>query len=447
VHAVRKYLTTWAEPETALAGAIGDGYARAVVVPACRESATLLDGYALAAANAPGRTLVVVVVNGSRDLTAERHMENAVFLEALLGALRSVRQVSEAPPAWLGVASGGFDVAVLDRSSGCFRLPQKSGVGLARKIGMDLSLALHVAGKVRSSLLFTTDADATLPPAHFTRVECTGATPGAVIFPFWHDAGDDPAVARATALYELSLRYYVAGLGAAGSPYAFHTLGSALGVHADAYAAVRGTPKREAGEDFYLLGKVAKVAPLVRASGEPIMLRARASDRTPFGTGAGVQKALECRFYAPECFTALGAWLRSLDALAEHGRIDAFFGDRAGLAREPWDAVETVLFGTGGRASLAAAIGQAPSSDERRARLHEWFDAFRTLKFIHALRDALWPSIGWEDAASRAPFVDCAPAPASELFVAERRALAEREARTPAHFGPGGQRFTVNGFQ
>ena len=46
------------------------------------------------------------------------------------------------------------------------------------------------------------------------------------------------------------------------SPYAFHTIGSTMAVSANHYAKVRGFPKREAGEDFYLLNKLAKVKTL-----------------------------------------------------------------------------------------------------------------------------------------------------------------------------------------
>ena len=46
------------------------------------------------------------------------------------------------------------------------------------------------------------------------------------------------------------MSYYVAGLAMAGSGYAHHSLGSTIAVHAKSYAAVRGYPKRSAGEDF-----------------------------------------------------------------------------------------------------------------------------------------------------------------------------------------------------
>jgi hypothetical protein len=439
VHAISKYLRTFAEPEAGLAGAVSGTYERCLVVPACRESASMLEGYAGAAASSSGRTLAVVVVNGREDAPLEHHDENAAFLRALLET--APRRIADAPPAYVGSVSTDLDLVVVDRASSPARFPAKCGVGLARKIGTDLALALHVRGTVRSPFIFCTDADATLPPAHFDRPEIAGAGgPGAVVFPFWHDEATDPAVTRATALHELSLRYYVEGLAFAGSPYAFHTLGSAMAVNSAAYASVRGFPrKREAGEDFYLLAKVAKVAPLVRASGPPVRLCSRSSDRTPFGTGAGVARELasgERRFYAPECFRALGRFLARLDACRDHGSVERFGGDRGGLAPEEWEAVSTAIFKQSDHETFIAASRQATSGAARRIRLHEWFDAFRTLKLVHALRNDVWPSIPWTEALSRAPFAPKLAEDAEDALVATRNWFVEREDARPRASGP-----------
>lgn len=441
MHAVAKYLRSWAEPEATLAGAVPGAYERCLVVPARRESASMLDGYTRAAASSQGRTLCIIVANGSENASPEHHAENAGFLRGLLGALDAPRTIAEAPRAYFGAVSRELDVVVIDRATEGARFAPKSGVGLARKIGMDLALALHAKGTVRSPFIFCTDADATLPLAHFDRPEVTGLhAAGAVVFPFWHYEGGDPGIDRATALYELSLRYYVAGLGFAGSPYAFHTLGSAMAVSAPAYAAVRGCPrKREAGEDFYLLGKIAKVAPLLRASGPAVRLRSRSSDRTPFGTGAGVARELtsgERRFYAPECFDALRRFLECLDVCATSSSVERLERDRGGLGVDAWDVVSAALLGSGGREALEAASRQARSTAARRARLHDWFDAFRTLKFVHALRDRVWPNLPFGEALSRAPFTRLVTPDAVGSLLSERRALVEREAAGPTAFGP-----------
>ena len=105
----------------------------------------------------------------------------------------------------------------------------------------------------------------------------------------------------------------------AGSPYAFHTIGSTMAVSAVHYAKVRGFPKREAGEDFYLLNKLAKVGSVleldVGTDDGAIEIDSRRSDRVPFGTGAAVNKITgladpvrEFQFYDPEVFGLLKTW-------------------------------------------------------------------------------------------------------------------------------------------
>ena len=407
MHAVRKYLAKWAEPETALAGSVDARYDRCLVVPACRERGALLDGYLGAARSSPGRTLCILVVNGREDASASHHAENAALLDELRAALHGSRFLPHGG-AFLGATTeSALDVLVVDRASAGHRLPPKAGVGLARKIGMDLALGLYVAGKVTSPVIFCTDADVTLPASHFERPGLDAPGVAAHVFPFWHVPSGDADVTRATALYELSLRYYVAGLAFAGSPYAFHTLGSAMAVDAASYAAVRGTPRREAGEDFYLLGKLAKVGRVARAGGPTVRIQSRASDRTPFGTGAGVAQGLSsatAAFYAPEVFVALARFLRALDDVARSGEVARLHDENAGLRPEEWEAARRALLVSSGRESLDAAVRDAPSSEARRVRLHEWFDSFRTLKFIHALRDGAWPSVPRGAALTRAPF-------------------------------------------
>ena len=125
---------------------------------------------------------------------------------------------------------------------------------------------------------------------------------------------------RATALCEIRLRYLQRGLQWANSPYAFHAVGSSMAVHALSYAQVRGVPKRQAAEDFYLLGKLSKLRPLARVRGAPVRIRSRVSSRVPFGTGAETAKltrgdALE--LYHPDCFAAVGDVMRRLQSLSE----------------------------------------------------------------------------------------------------------------------------------
>jgi hypothetical protein len=54
------------------------------------------------------------------------------------------------------------------------------------------------------------------------------------VIPFCHQQGDTPEEDQAIRRYELFLRAYVLGLARAGSPCAFHTVGSAMACTAEA---------------------------------------------------------------------------------------------------------------------------------------------------------------------------------------------------------------------
>jgi hypothetical protein len=287
---------------------------------------------------------------------------------------------------------------------------------LARKIAADVALALWTAGSVQSPWIHCTDADVNLPVDYFAPATRLGGA-AALVYPFRHveDADDDHR--RRDALeYEIALRYYVAGLQFAGSPYAFHTIGSTLAVHTIAYSQVRGFPKRLAAEDFYLLNKLAKVGRVKPLRGEPIRLSARISTRTPFGTGRALSRAQQrdrlrepLLLYHPDVFTYVGVWERTLDALANRGAstelaalFEAHAATRSGL--------DTGLL----RAALAeiGAWKAAETGAERRRapevlakHLHDGFDGARTLKLIHALRAKSLRSIPLRDALAAAPFL------------------------------------------
>lgn len=441
MHAVRKYLEQWAEPEVGFAPFLDGLYERALVVPACAESPDLLDGYTSATQTSKGRTLLVLVVNGPDEAEEPVHEANQTLLSGIRDKLKRVREVEGPAVAFLGTLPlANLDVLVLDRASAGARVPAKEGVGLARKIGTDLALSLHVAGKVRSPYIFATDADVTLPETHLDVPELDPEPPAAaLVFPFWHEAGAEPRVNRATALYELSLRYYVAGLGWAGSPYAFHTLGSAVAVSAEAYAAVRGYPKRPAAEDFYLLNKIAKVGRVVRLPRSPVKIRSRASGRTPFGTGAATLRALggeEQKFHAVACFVVVRDVIALFDAFALNADVPALLDGVRALPDRRRKVIERVLQELDAEKVLGTLSEEAKTAEARRVRVHTWFDAFRTMKLVHAVREEVAPDIAVDQALSAAPFSPVRGAEDASELVTARYAFARAEAATPMLLGP-----------
>jgi hypothetical protein len=201
----------------------------------------------------------------------------------------------------------------------------------------------------------------------------------------------------------------VAGMKYAASPYAFHTIGSTMAVSASHYAKVRGFPKRAAGEDFYLLNKLAKVGGVLELASDsdcaPLEIEARRSDRVPFGTGAAVNRMADLndllndyRFYDPEVFELLGLWLQSLPAIW-HSRSSQLVVDIFSLPADAQDqatGLQSLLESLQElkvEKALEHAFRQSADLDQFSRQMHTWFDAFRTLKLIHALRDRILPTI------------------------------------------------------
>jgi hypothetical protein len=305
---------------------------------------------------------------------------------------------------------------LVDRFSQGHAMPPRSGVGQARKIGCDLALALFQKGHIRSPWIHCSDGDVRLPETYFECVNTRAVDDhrvSALVYPFEHVVTTDtePDVALATQLYELSLRYYVAGLRFARSPYAFHTIGSTLAVNARHYAQVRGFPKRDAGEDFYLLNKLAKVGEVQELTSgsdcQPIQIQARRSDRVPFGTGAAVNTISgladpveDYRYYHPAVFSLLKLWLQSWPEIwaAQSADFDRLIPmPRPGSEHDTSsrDCLVRSLHGIGTVKALEHAFRQSKDLAHFTRHMHTWFDAFKTLKLIHGLRNTRFSSIDY----------------------------------------------------
>lgn len=397
---VLKYLTKYAEPEARFADQLRQGYGAALVVPAYGEDVSLLQDLAPALHAPPGgeRGLLIVVVNATDSAPQAIHDSNERLLQQLHGPL--LRQDLEpvvgcAAAATLG-RPGPYDLLVVDRASPGRRLPVDQGVGLARRIGMDVALGLFAQGRLKSPWLGCTDGDAQLPSDYFTATADTsfraptGVRRVALTLPFMHVAGGQAAVDTATAFYELSLRYYTLGLSFAGSPYAYESLGSTIVALAEAYAEVRGFPRRQAGEDFYLLDKLAKVGSIYRPARPPILLRSRTSARVPFGTGARVGELLESgaelTTYHPRVFELLRLTLLALRHAVTVRSEAAVTQELAhSLDAGSVGAISSALDELRVLEALRDMFDASSDANVRVRRLLTWFDALRTLRFIHLL--------------------------------------------------------------
>ncbi len=448
-----QYLSRHAEPEAALAAWVAGRFRHALVIPAYGERDSLFPLLGSVPAGPGGEVLIVVVLNARADSPPAIHEANAAVRERLARELPEEEDLSASPPIRAHRLPAGA-ILVIDRAVPGHYLPEGQGVGLARKIGNDVVLALQARGTVTSPWIHNTDADVLLPADYFDQTATRDpAGVGCAIYFYDHRFQNDPALAEAARLYEISLRYYVLGLAWAGSPYAYQSMGSCLAIPAPAYTAVRGFPRKNAAEDFYVLDKLAKVGSILRLAGAPLILEGRPSDRVPFGTGralrdlVGKKRGLEgFRLLHPLVFGHLAAWLRVLSGVAASG------GDLAAGFRElPEDSLffradllEQVLGKMGAFEAVRTAAMEAREPAALLRRLHTWFDAFRTLKLIHALRDGGFPSLPWRQALAEAPFTHLVAETDDEETEGLRLRLAAEERGLPES-GAGVQAATVEG--
>ena len=400
-NAVQKYLSGYAEPEAKNLDKFLDKildstpenpapsiptYQYCLVIPAFQESyQDLINAWG----QLPENTLIILVLNS--------HLNEDISTITLFEEFQS-RSTTQHLAANLHLLTRDTDkdVLLVDRCHSENLVPKAQGVGLARKIGADIALALIAKGIIVEPRISLTDADVRLPEDYFTPTMAPDEA--ALVYPFVHRASDE--LADAIQRYEIAMLYYVAGLKWSGSHYGFTTIGSLITVNPEHYAKVRGFPKRDAAEDFYLLNKLAKTGTIRSIQTPVIEIEARRSTRVPFGTGPALTRIIEggieqYRFYHPMAYQELRTFLDSFSALWSASNVrDLYrsspFIDRYCEESEFYSAIE----------SRKAKIKSKRVFDKF---LIDWFDGFRTLKFIHQMREH-YPSVAIENITD-APFI------------------------------------------
>ncbi|ODS24259.1 hypothetical protein AB835_04310 [Candidatus Endobugula sertula] len=288
---------------------------------------------------------------------------------------------------WLTIDNSLLDVLLINRFTE--KIPHQQGVGLARKIGGDIICKLIQSGCLNNYWINTTDCDAHLPDNYFSVLYAnTTQQHSAAIYPYIHQHSNDTQLLEATRHYEQWLNHYVEQLKKAGSPYAYHTLGSCMASNSLYYCQTRGFPKRAAGEDFYLLNKLTKLGKVITLNNTEITLDARVSDRVPFGTGPAVKKILamdnpeeEHLYYHPQCFKELSCLLEGFSTLFTYRESPQIW------LRHLSPPLQMALNTLGFTKLLIHINKQTLSSEQCYQHCHDWLDGFRTLKLIHLLEE------------------------------------------------------------
>lgn len=403
-------------------------FQRCVVIPAFDESTQFVDRLNN---QAPNNTLIILVLNCANTCTTQQRNNTLLAKEYLLSRGQVIWQSSKGEAVQLIQVSSVhwlvWDITDWNEINSLDTFVP--GVGYARKLGMDSALRLFSQNQITNPFFLSTDADALLPNDYFElpalveqytqeqRKNCSG-----YIFPFQHDClttssskEKSNTASIAASIYEMSIRYYVLGLRWAESPWGFHTIGSTLAIHAFHYAANRGFPKREAGEDFYLLNKIAKTGTVISIKNPGITLSDRASHRVPFGTGPAVHRiqqldsiANEFTLYHPTCFEWLKLWHSAIPRLYTHSLTASLNEVQADV--EVCEKIHGILLALHIEKAINHSRKQSKSADDFYRHMLTWFDAFKTLKFIHTARNKYLPSLNlheWIQATelSNIPFI------------------------------------------
>lgn len=381
-----------------------DGIDQVVVIPVLAEKETLFETLQTLSANEPtelSRTLVICVINNLEEGLADSHDidNNRQTLALLRSMIHGNLGGANPPDATMAqqircIQSSGLRLACLDASSRGMEMPKKDGgVGLARKLGLDRALSLFDYCSPFRKLLYNLDADTWVEPCYLSAVRrfFEDQKAHAAVVGFSHCSEADPVLSAAICCYEIFLRYYVLGLRFAGSPYAFHTIGSTMVCTPESYAAVHGMNRRKAAEDFYFLNKLAKIGPVAAIGTTTVSASARPSRRVPFGTGQRMIRFLEGRqneylLYDPDVFLTLKGWL---DIMTGSGRQEAQAVLNAAECIHP--LLRSFLELNRFQEVWPRIRKNHREADARVKQFHVWFDGFKTLKLIHYLTEKGFP--------------------------------------------------------
>ncbi len=260
-----------------------------------------------------------------------------------------------------------------------------SGVGLSRKIAMDEAIYRFNKVDNNKGIIISLDADTLISENYFTEVErafIKNKGLNVAIPHFTHNTNGLPKNEKVAIIkYELYLKYFRLALRYTGFPYAFHTIGSAFSVTAQAYVKQGGMNKKQGGEDFYFLHKIFQLGNTIELTNATVFPSGRISDRVPFGTGPAVKSIIN-----------EGCWITYNPILFKH--LKQLFNSTDKLFNADNNAIKTVYN------SLDLSIKQFIPLNEFNNKIEEinnnstnlnsftnrffvWFNAFKIVKYLN----------------------------------------------------------------
>ncbi|MBT8189504.1 MAG: hypothetical protein KJO29_03655 [Bacteroidia bacterium] len=264
---------------------------------------------------------------------------------------------------------------------------KKAGVGLARKMLMDLAFRIFHNNQ-KNGIIVNLDADTIVQENYLDAISAYfDMNPlmeaGSIAFAHPVEGLHSDPDQMAAAQYELHLRFFINMQRLIHLPYAYQTIGSAMAVRAWSYAKEGGMNKRQAGEDFYFLHKFSKNNTLGEINTTGVFPSTRKSTRVPFGTGKAIidltaGNTIHATSYNPQSFLQLQSWIQTVFENYHRGSDNLLPGNLIVSDfvkyRNEENKLEEIRTHTTGFPSF-------------RKRFFQWFDAFMLMKYLHFLRD------------------------------------------------------------
>ncbi len=340
---------------------------QAVIIPAYGESEYLPLTLASLDTNIPTilkETLVIVVVNNSSGTAESIRNDNQLTLKAL------------------NTADYRFTLGIVDAASTRLELPKRqAGVGLARKIGMDLALS-HLLSI--DSLIFCTDADTIVNKDYIEKVKKYFDTTGskAAVVRFQHQKPDDPKQEETIRRYEEYLLSTAEKMQDAGSPYGYVAMGSTMVCTAQAYCAVGGMPRKKVTEDFYFLQELSKYNGVHTIQDILVYPSPRPISRVYLGTGFRMEQAqngfdIKSLYYSDTAFQLLSKWI-ALGSNAYQVELSLLIKQMADIHFDLTD----FLIKEGLKDIWKNLQNNVPSKLHFSKQFHRWFDGLKTIRLL-----------------------------------------------------------------
>lgn len=273
-----------------------------------------------------------------------------------------------------------YEIIVVDAFSSGNALKQKeAGVGMARKISVDIALNFSRP----SSIICFIDADTELSKNYLSTIYSSFHKHAwsAATVNFEH-LKDEPRTDKLIENYEKFLKITSEKLRESNSPYSYVPLGSTMVCTQSAYISIGGMNRRKAAEDFYFLQELQKSVGVYQLNNVLIYPSSRYLNRSYLGTSTRLQKSLDGELDINSLYYSLNSY-RILSKLitstldSQNKSYKEVLNSCYLIDSKLPDILKKFNF-----KKAWAGINNAPTNKHFINQFHRWFDAFKTLKLL-----------------------------------------------------------------